>query len=203
MIRPVLSGLYLIAGSGLAADTAETWLLPGIALVQYRNKRADPATRRKEAATLGVLCRARNVGFIVNDDIALAAQTGADGVHLGKDDASIAEARATLGADAVIGISCYNSIERAHAAQHDDADYVSFGSVFPSETKPEAERITPEALADNKRQLTLPVCAIGGITQANLDRVLTTGADLIAVNAGVANAPDPADAVRYYLRWMT
>ncbi len=203
MTRPVLRGLYLIAGSGLSVDGAEAWLLPGVALVQYRNKRADRATRQKEAAALGALCRARGVGFIVNDDAELAREVGADGVHLGKDDMTIAQARRTLGADAVIGASCCNSFERALKAQRDGADYVAFGSLFASRTKPEAARITLEDFADCKRRLALPVCAIGGITRDRLERVLAAGADMVAVNADVADAPDPAAAVKDYLARLT
>ena len=199
MSRRALSGLYLVAGAGLPVATAETWLLPGVALVQYRDKRADDATRRREAAILRTLCSARRAIFIVNDDVALAAYSGADGVHLGKQDATVKEARAALGKDAVIGASCHDSLERACAAQREGADYVAFGSLFASGTKPGATRVTPDTVAHCKRQLTLPVCVIGGITRANLDRALATGADMIAVHADVAGAPDPADAVRHYL----
>ncbi len=196
MNRPALNGLYLIAGSGLPATDAETWLPPGVALVQYRNKDADKATQRRETTALAALCRERGVGFIVNDDIKLAAQTGADGVHLGRDDPTPAQARRALGAEAVIGVSCYNSLERAFKAQRQGADYVAFGALFASATKPEAERITLQNLTDYKRRLTLPVCAIGGITRSNLGRVFATGADLIAINADIATATNLAAAVK-------
>ncbi len=202
MSRPALRGLYLIAGSGLPVDGADAWLLPGVALVQYRNKLANKTTRRREAAALGALCRARGVRFIVNDDAELAGETGADGVHLGEDDATVAQARRALGTDAVIGVSCCNSFERALKAQRGGADYVAFGAVFASRTKPAAARVALEDLADYKRRLPLPVCAIGGVTRDNLDRVLATGADMIAVNADVAEAPDPAGAVKDYLARM-
>ena len=192
--------LCLIAGSGLPVETAETWLLRGVALVQYRNKRADRATRRKEAAMLGDACRARGAGLIINDDVELAAATRADGVHLGKDDPDVSQARRTLGDEAIIGVSCYDSLERALTAQREGADYLAFGSLFASRTKPEAVRITLENLAEYKRRLHLPVCAVGGVTRDNLDRVLAAGADLVAVNADVADASDPAAAVKGYLK---
>lgn len=200
MTRRALSGLYLIAGSGLPVETAEAWLLHGVALVQYRNKRADWATRRKEAAALGAACRARGAGLIINDDVELAAMTGADGVHLGKDDVGVAQARFMLGGEAIIGASCYDSLERALTAQQDGADYLAFGSLFASKTKPEAVRVTPEDLNGYKRRLRLPVCAVGGITRDNLGRVLAAGADIVAVNADVADDPDPAAAVKDYLK---
>ena len=199
MTHPVLSGLYLIAGSGLSVDAAETWLLPGVALVQYRNKHADKATRLKEATLLAALCRERSTCFIVNDDTELAAQAGADGVHLGKDDMEIAQARCILGENAVIGVSCYNSLERALKAQSASADYIAFGALFASTTKPEAARITLQDFANYKRQLSLPACAIGGITRNNLDSVLAVGADMIAVNADIATTLNPADTIKDYL----
>ena len=201
--RPPLHGLYLIVGSGLPADHAEQWLLPGVAWVQYRNKRADRTTQCREAAALSALCRARGVGFIVNDDADLAGEIGADGVHLGRNDATTTQARNTLGIEAVIGVSCYDSPQRALEAQRDSADYVAFGALFASHTKPEATRISPRDLTRYKQKLTLPVCAIGGINRANLDQALATGADLIAVNTDVAAAPDPADAVGQYLARIT
>ncbi len=200
MPRRALSGLYLIAGSGLPVETAETWLLRGVALVQYRNKRADWATQRKEAAALGAVCRARGAGLIINDDVELAAMMGADGVHLGKDDVGVSQVRRMLGRDMIIGASCYDSLDRALAAQQDGADYLAFGSLFASKTKPEAVKITLENLSDYKRQLRLPVCAVGGVTRDNLDRVLAAGADIVAVNADVADDPDPAAAVKDYLK---
>ena len=199
MIRITLRGLYLIAGSGLPVDKAADWLLPGVALVQYRNKNADWGRRHAEAAALRDLCHARGAGFIVNDDPELAARIGADGVHLGKGDGEIAQARHTLGGDAVIGASCYDSLERALEAQRDGANYVAFGSVFASRTKPGAARITLQELANCKRQLALPVCAIGGITRDNLGQVLATGTDLVAVNADIAASLYPVVTVRDYL----
>ena len=194
-----LKGLYLIAGSGLNVSEVESWLLPDVALVQYRNKCADQDTRLKEAGRLRSLCRQRNVGFIVNDDVELALEVNADGVHLGKGDPEISSARKVLGKQSIIGASCYASIAHALAAQRDGADYVAFGALFPSATKPEAERITLARLAEYRQRLTVPVCAIGGVTPDNLHGVLGIGIDLIAVNAAIAYADDPRAAVKRFI----
>lgn len=204
--RRPLRGLYLVTGPGLPAAAAEYRMPPAIApfqyWVQYRNKRAGRAVRQREAAMLSVLCRKRDLGFIVNDDPELAAAVGADGVHLGHDDPPIAEARRMLGAGAIIGASCYDSLERARNAEAQGASYVAFGSVFASGTKPDATRIALDTLADYTRQLSLPVCAIGGITLARLEEVLATGVDLVAVYADIAEAPNPDVMVRKYLKTL-
>lgn len=191
-----LKGLYLIAGSGLEVATAGSWLSSGVALVQYRNKTADWNTRLKEARQLRGLCEKRCIALIINDDAELAIAAGADGVHLGKTDLPVSRVRKWFGDRLIVGASCYNSIARALAAQHDGADYVAFGALFASRTKPEATRVALVQLAEYKRRLTIPVCAIGGITLENLDRVLDTRADLVAVNAAVACADDPRATAR-------
>ena len=199
MTQLTFKGLYLIIGSGLSPDEADIWLLPDISFVQYRNKSANQTTQKKEAVKLCTLCRERNIGFIINDNIDLAAAVCADGVHLGKHDASITQARHALGENAVIGASCYNSFERALTAQRKGANYVAFGSLFPSHTKPKAVNITLENLTQYQQRLSLPVCAIGGITTENLACVLDTGVSMAAVNAGIANAPNPMTAIKTYL----
>ena len=196
--RAKLKGLYLIAGSGLEVAATRSWLPSGTALVQYRNKAADRNTRLKEAGQLCRLCRELNIALIVNDDVELALAVGADGVHLGKTDLGVSQARELLGRKLIVGASCYDSIDRALSAQRDGADYVAFGALFASRTKPEAARITPAQLTEYKRRLAVPVCAIGGITLDNLDLALNTGTDLIAANAAIAYAPDPyATAQRF------
>ena len=201
-----LRGLYALTDSGLTPGAA---LLPAVAaairggarLVQYRDKSTDAVRRLAEARTLAELCRGHGVTFIVNDDPELAAAAGADGVHLGKDDGGIAAARVRLGPRALIGVSCYDSLERAVAAVQAGADYVAFGSFYPSASKPDAVRAAPGLLAEARRSLAgIPLCAIGGITPANGAAIVTAGADMLAVIRGVFAETDVTAAAGAYAR---
>ena len=194
------SGLYLVTAD--EADDARLLarvepLLAHAACLQYRNKRAPSAQRRRQADALRDACARHDVPFIVNDDPALAAAVGADGVHLGEHDGAIVAARALLGNDAIIGVSCYDDIALARAAAAQGADYLAFGAFFPSPTKPNARRASPE-LARAARHLGLPLVAIGGITPDNAPALLAAGIDLVAVISGVFDAPDPLAAARAY-----
>lgn len=201
MSRASLSrGLYLITpdetdGGRLLARVAP--LLPFAACLQYRNKRADAVQRERQAFDLRLLCRDAGLPLIVNDDDALAARIGADGVHLGEHDGDVAGARARLGDNAIIGVSCYDDILRAEAAARAGADYIAFGAFFPSPTKPHARRASP-SLLQAAAGLGLPRVAIGGITPDNARPLIAAGADLIAVISGVFDAPDPVAAARAY-----
>jgi thiamine-phosphate pyrophosphorylase len=174
-----------------------TPLLPFVACLQYRNKRADAGLRERQARRLLALCRGAGVPLIVNDDARLAAELGAEGVHLGEHDGSTAAARVLLGDDAIIGLSCYDDPARAEAAARAGADYVAFGAFFPSPTKPLARRAAP-GLLQAAAPLGLRRVAIGGITPDNARPLIAAGADLIAVISGVFDAPDPVAAARAY-----
>ncbi len=191
-------GLYLVTpdepdGDRLLAQVAP--LLAETACLQYRNKAADADLRLQQARALRALCAGSGVPLIINDDIELAAAVDADGVHLGEHDAAIDDARARLGATAVIGVSCYDALARAQRAAAAGADYVAFGAFFLSPTKPDARRATPELLRQAEA-LGLQRVAIGGITPENAATVVAAGADLIAVISGVFDAPDPVAAAR-------
>ncbi|WP_426788495.1 thiamine phosphate synthase [Xanthomonas campestris] len=193
-------GVYLITPD--TRDTAQLLartlpLLPHITWLQYRNKQADAALRWAQATALRAACTAHGVPLIINDDAALAQQVGADGVHLGEDDGEVAAARALLGASAIIGVSCYDEIERARAAAAAGANYVAFGAFFPTTTKVTTRRATP-ALLHEAAALGLPRVAIGGITPPRVPELVTAGADLIAVVSGVYAAADPVAAVQAY-----
>ena len=199
------AGLYLITPD--EADTERLVarvkpLLEFAELLQYRNKAADPALRATQAAALAPLCRAAGVPFIVNDDARLAASVKANGVHLGEHDGTVAAARAILGSAAIVGVSCYDDLQRARAATDADADYIAFGAFFPSTTKPNARRATPALLAA-AGSLGLPMVAIGGITADNAPPLLAAGADLLAVVGGVFDAPDPVAAAREFRSLFT
>jgi thiamine-phosphate pyrophosphorylase len=198
------SGLYAIT-DGPRADltaTVETVLGAGAALLQYRDKSIDAARRRVEATGLQRLCRRFGVPFIINDDVDLAAAVGAAGVHLGEHDAALAAARSRLGRDAIIGVSCYDSLERAQAGAAAGADYLAFGAFFPSPTKPHPRRATPELLRAAKA-LGLPLVAIGGITPDNAQPLIDAGADFIAAISGVFGAADPGATARRYADLFT
>jgi len=196
-----LSGLYAITdGSGLPTLPAavESAIRGGARLVQYREKSLDAGRRHLEARALMEVCRGHGVPLIVNDDVALAAEIGADGVHLGRDDGRIEDARVRLGPRALIGVSCYDSLERAVQAAHDGADYVAFGSFFASGSKPAAVRAAPALLVEARHKLDIPLCAIGGITPQNGAELVAAGADMLAAINGVFAAADVETAARAY-----
>lgn len=199
-----LRGLYAITPD--AQDTVqllesvEQALAGGVRLIQYRRKIAERPRRELEARALLELCRRYGAALIVNDDWRLAVEVGADGAHLGREDGDLPTARRELGADRVLGVSCYASVAHAVEAKRAGADYVAFGSLFPSITKPEAVRAPLELLGRAKREVGLPVCAIGGITLDNAPSVLAAGADLLAVITDLFAAPDVAARARAYVR---
>jgi thiamine-phosphate pyrophosphorylase len=167
-------------------------LAGGAAMLQYRHKGHDASVRRTQAAALATLCRAAGVPLIINDDPRLARDVGASGVHLGREDASIAEARAAM-PGGIVGVSCYDDFTLAERAAGDGADYIAFGSFFPSATKPDAARAGIALLARAARLRPRPaIVAIGGITPANAGTLVDAGCDLLAVIQSLFGAPDPA-----------
>ncbi len=198
-----LRGLYVITGArhpahGTLLEQVDAALAGGARLVQYRDKGDDRARRRREAGDLLRLCRTRGVPLIINDDLALAVESGADGVHLGRDDPALAEARRRLGPGALIGVSCYDRFELALAAQAGGADYVAFGRFFPSRSKPQAVQAEIGLLQRARRELQVPVVAIGGITPENGGPLIAAGADMLAVIDGVFGQPDIHAASRRF-----
>jgi len=193
----VLTDTALTPGDRLLAAVAAA-IDGGAALVQYRDKSDDDARRESEARALLALCRKRGVPLIINDDVALAARIGADGVHVGREDPDLHQARTALGPDALIGVSCYDALERARQAQADGADYVAFGSFFASPTKPAAVPASLDLLRKARSQLNVPIAAIGGIAPDNGAQLVAAGADLLAVITGVFAQPDIRTAARRY-----
>lgn len=199
---PVLRGLYLVTPDEV--DTAR--LLARVrqvlavrpALLQYRNKCLDAAGRRAQATAVLALCRAAGVPMVVNDSVELALDIAADGVHLGRDDGDPAAARARLGAGRILGVSCYDQWARAVAGAQAGADYLAFGAMFTSPTKPAAVRAPLDLLGRARRELGRPVAAIGGITAENAGVLVAAGADLLAVISDVFAAADPAARAAAY-----
>jgi len=198
-----LFGLYAVTPD--STDTASLAAAVGAAIaggasaVQYRNKSADPALRRAQAAALARVHATRGALYIVNDDAVLAAEMDADGVHLGSDDGDIAAARAIVGPDRIVGVSCYDDYARAEAAVAAGADYVAFGSFFASAVKPAARR-ADIALLERARALPVPVVAIGGIDAANANSLRVAGADAVAVISALFGAPDVEAAARAFAK---
>ncbi|MDN5864770.1 MAG: thiamine phosphate synthase [Gammaproteobacteria bacterium] len=200
-----LRGLYILTDERLGThlESVTTAALKGGArLVQYRDKSADAGKCEREARALCALTHGHGALFLVNDDPALAAKVGADGVHLGRDDPEISSARRLLGIDAIIGVSCYDSLALARDAVGAGADYVAFGSVYPSPVKPDAVRAPLDLLTQAKRELGVPVCAIGGITPENAMPVIAAGADMLAVVSAIVFADDPQAVSRAFLHLL-
>jgi len=194
-------GLYAVTDPALIPADAFTTAIQaaisgGAVLIQYRDKAGDPVQAGERARAALACCRAHNVPLLINDDVELAAAIGADGVHLGRDDAQPSAARQRLGPGAIIGVSCYNQLPRALVAADAGADYVAFGRFFPSHTKPHAVQAEVELLRRAKQQLNIPLVAIGGITANNGMALVNAGADLLAVIHGVFAQPDIAAAAR-------
>jgi thiamine-phosphate pyrophosphorylase len=188
-----LRGLYAVTPEdGDVAGKVRLALEGGVALLQYRSKTRN----EKQARAIVRLAREFDVPVIVNDDVALALQLGADGAHLGRDDGELAAARKRLGGK-LLGASCYNQFGLARAAVDAGADYVAFGSVFASPTKPAAVR-APLGLFREARTLGVPLAAIGGITLDNAPQLIAAGADLLAVISDLFDAPDIRQRARDY-----
>lgn len=190
-----IAGLYAITDPQLLRgerlfDAVRAALDGGAGIIQYRNKFADDATQLREAVTLNTLCRDHGAIFLVNDNVLLAKNCGAHGVHLGQGDGALANARAQLGMQAIIGQTCHASITLALAAEQAGADYVAFGRFFPSFTKPDAPPANPELLPQARSALRLPVVAIGGITVDNAPQLIAAGADAVAVIHGLFSSDD-------------
>ena len=181
----------LAARAGAAIDG-------GAAMIQYRAKDRAPTDRHTAAALLLDVCRARGVPLIVNDDPALAAGIGTDGVHVGRDDGDVRSARRIVGDRCIVGVSCYDRLDLALAATGEGATYVAFGSFFASPTKPHAVPAPVRLLSAAREKLDVPIVAIGGVTAANGAALIEAGADFIAAIDGVFGGDDVERAARGY-----
>ncbi|MGY6559322.1 MAG: thiamine phosphate synthase [Nitritalea sp.] len=203
----MLKGIYVITDevltpkSSLRAQVEES-LEAGATVVQLRDKSSTDAELRAVAEDLQELCRRHQATFIINDRVELAQKIGADGVHIGYHDLSIREARALLGPDKIIGISCYGDLDRAEKGIEAGADYVAFGAFFPSPTKPKADVVDKSIIAEAKKRFQVPVCVIGGITKENITELAPFGADLYATVSAVFGAHSITDAI-YELKSKT
>ena len=195
-----IRGLYAITQTGnktieMVLSEVESAIKGGAVVIQYREK--NPVRTLTLAEELVKLCHRHNIPLIINDDVELAIRVNADGVHVGKNDNGLQTARRRLGKDAIIGVSCYNCIERAMSAQAHGATYVAFGRFFPSITKPLAPPADIDTLTKAKMTLELPIVAIGGILPENGGHLLHAGADLLAVIGGVFDRNPEQSALAY------
>ena len=191
----VLRGLYAITDSALLADGrllpyCEAALRGGAKVVQYRDKSNDTARRLSEARALQELCQRYAARLIINDDLALAAELGAD-LHLGQTDGSLLNARQQLGTDAIIGITCHAQLELAEQAVKQHGEYFAFGRFYPSQTKP-GDILATSQLLQQAQQFQRPIVAIGGITLDNGAELIQHGATMLAVIHGLFAADSPA-----------
>ncbi len=201
---PRLHGLYAITresggNTQRLLREVESAIADGAQLVQYRDKSFAAARRLTEAQALRAITSASATLLIINDDIELAVAVNADGVHLGRNDADLVSARARLGPRCVIGVSCYNELERAYAAQRAGADYVAFGSFFPSPTKPHAVRADVELIRAWRNER-IAACAIGGITLENAGPLVEAGVDMLAIITALWESDDVTRDARRFSR---
>jgi thiamine-phosphate pyrophosphorylase len=201
MTTTAIAGVYGITDSTLMLGDAllcksEAALRAGLRILQYRDKSDDAARRLREAAALHALCRDYGALFVVNDDAALAAKIAAPALHVGREDAPLAELRRHFGGSLCIGVSCYDDLARAERAQAEGADYVAFGAFFPSPSKPDTSRAPLHLLREARRRLQVPVVAIGGIRADNGADLLAAGADALAVISALFGSADVAAAMR-------
>lgn len=190
-----LNGLYVITDENLISEknftsVIEAALQGGTRLIQYRDKSGNVQKRLQQASALRSLCQQYQAIFLINDDIDLAEAVNAHGVHLGKDDASITRARQLLGKNAIIGVSCYNDLKLAIMAEKKTADYVAFGAIFSSPTKPDAVVSGLDIISTARQQCSIPICAIGGITGDNINQVIQCGANMTAVISSLLSTDD-------------
>lgn len=204
MKKPELRGLYAITPESAQRESlfadVEAALRGGCRILQYRDKMSEAPERVARARALRVLTRSFNATLLINDDLALACLIDADGVHLGEDDGNLVAARHILGNDKIIGASCYADLDAARMASHRGADYVAFGAVFPSPTKPNAPLADSDLFFRAKSALTVATCAIGGITPANAAPLIAAGADMLAVITDLFSAPDIAGRAAAFQR---
>ena len=202
MNMPESQGIYVISDcrnreADDLLEITEEILSAGISLFQFRDKNSKYEVKKILAKKLQALCRKYKTPFIINDDVELAKEISADGVHLGRYDMSIDKARNILGRK-IIGVSCYNDLGYAISAERLGVDYVAFGSFFNSPTKPDTKKVEIELLVKSKSKLKIPIVAIGGITPENGKQLVKSKVDFLAVISGIYQSENIRDSVKTY-----
>ena len=196
-----LSGLYAVTDEILTPEpTIQNFmkliLMYGVKIIQYRAKKKSDIEHYPDALIIRKMCEHYGATFIVDDRVELAKMVKAHGIHIGKDDASIEEVKKEF--DGIIGVSCYGDLERAKDMERRGADYVAFGAFYPSATKPDAPTVSKDILIEAKKELNIPVCAIGGITSDNTKELVDAGADMVAVISDLWGAKDIHHKINSY-----
>ncbi|SFH98187.1 thiamine-phosphate pyrophosphorylase [Collimonas sp. OK307] len=198
-----MKGLYIVTPDWDDTEkllrVTEQALQGGAALLQYRHKTADAVLRKQQAEALLSLCRRYQRPLIINDYVDLCLELDADGIHVGGTDASVAEVRAMVGADKIVGASCYGDLELAHAAYRAGASYVAFGGFYPSRVKKYPVTTSPDIVTRAKAEIAVPNVVIGGMTQENAVPLIAAGADMVAAISSVYLADDPTAAARSFV----
>ena len=199
-----MKGLYLVTpdwdDTDRLIDITEQALNAGAAMVQYRHKTAGEAIRSEQASALLGLCRRHAVPFIINDHLSLCEQFDADGIHVGGTDRPVAEMRARLGVGKIIGASCYGDLQLARDAASAGASYVAFGGFYPSRVKKYEVTTPADIVSRAKRELSLPVCVIGGMTSQNSRALVKEGADMVAAISSVYQSDSPAASTEAFVQ---
>ncbi|KAF3997363.1 thiamine phosphate synthase [Glaciimonas immobilis] len=197
-----LKGLYIVTpdwyDTAKLLEVSEQALQGGAAILQYRHKTAGTALRAVQATLLFALCRRYQRPFIINDDVDLCLALDADGIHVGGTDASVADIRAQVGPNKIVGTSCYGSVELAHAAVSSGASYVAFGGFYPSRVKQYEVSTQAAIVTEAKSVIALPNVVIGGMTVQNATPLVAAGADMVAAISSVYLANDPVAAARQF-----
>lgn len=198
-----MKGLYIVTpdwdDTAKLLAVSEQALQGGAALLQYRHKTADAALRQQQAEQLLALCRRYQRPFIINDDVELCLALDADGIHVGGTDASVAEVRAKVGPDKIVGATCYGSMQLAHQAYRSGASYIAFGGFYPSRVKKYEVTTQSTIVTTAKVEIPLPNVVIGGMTQQNAVPLVAAGADMVAAISSVYLAQDPVAAARAFV----
>lgn len=197
-----LRGLYIVTpdwdDTEKLVGATEQAIKGGATLVQYRHKTADAVLRKEQASALLQVCRRHNTPFIINDYVDLCMALDAEGIHVGGTDASVAEVRAQVGRDKIVGASCYGTLQLARDACAAGASYVAFGGFYPSRVKKYDFRTAPEIVAESKQEISLPVVVIGGMTQENCLPLIAQGTDMVAAISSVYMTQDAEAAARRF-----
>ena len=200
-----MKGLYIVTpdwdDTAKMIDVTEMALKGGAEIVQYRHKTAGPELRLEQARALQDLCRRYGKPFIINDYVDLCVELDTDGIHVGGMDAPVKQVRAAVGADKIVGASCYGDIELARKATRDGASYVAFGGFYPSRVKKYPVTTPRTIVSDWKNEMpSMPVCVIGGMNADNAAPLVKLGADMVAVVSGVHFQEDPEMAAHGFVK---
>ncbi len=198
-----MKGLYIVTPDWDETEklvvATEAALKGGAALVQYRHKTASPELRKEQAGKLLALCRQYNRPLIINDHIELALELGAEGIHVGGTDASVAEARKRVGPGMIVGASCYDSLDRARMSHEAGASYIAFGGFYPSRVKKYDFKTPYDIVTRAKEQIPLPVVVIGGMTPDNAVPLIEAGTDMVAAISAVYMTDDPQASAQAFI----